>query len=66
MVIRRLFTNSFTNIIIKFWTKEPTVVWSHGSIPTEEDEDDEEAEENKKSNGKDHFQCDCPHTRGAL
>ena len=31
---RRFFTNSFTNIIIKFWTKKPRLGWSHDSIAT--------------------------------
>lgn len=59
-MIRHLFITSFTNIITKCLTKEPTLVWSHGSIPTEE-EDEEEAEENTKGNGKDQFKCDCTH-----
>ena len=35
---RRLFTNSFTNIIIKFWKMKPTLVWSHDSTPMVDEE----------------------------
>ena len=36
--IQRLFTNSFTNIIIKFWKTKPRWGWSHDSTPMADEE----------------------------
>ena len=36
---RRLFTNSSTNIIIKFWKMKPRWGWSHGNIAMADEDD---------------------------